>query len=136
MKKVEWWRYVLAVPAFILLYFLAPILWMLVQSVLDLFAPKYFKQGAAWIQLCAYIVAPFFASYAAAGITKRVTPLNVGLCILGGVYSVFVATWNYLTGKNNVLTTVELAVSGVIYLVLAVKFGMEMAKQGKQDKPA
>ena len=135
-KKTPWWRYAAAVIVFLLAYFFGPMLIRLFELIVDLFSPRYFKQGEDWAMIIGYLGAPFLAAYLTFLIVGGFKPLLIVLCALGGVYSVFVATWNYLVGVNDGFTSVFIGLGGAVSIGIAVWIGMNTATRKKETAEA
>ena len=130
-SRPKWWKYVLSAIVFILAVVLIPLLIVLVQTVIDYFSPRYYKQGQAWIQLMAYVLSPFLVVAAGKKVLGQSSMMHVILSGIAGAYFVFTAAWNYVAGTNSVITTVGLVACGLIYFGLAVATGIEISKGKK-----
>lgn len=133
-KKVAWWRYILALLIFVLTFFLVPAIVYLFRWLIDVFS-IYTKESAAERLLMSYVLTPFFANALAETALGKKNIFLVVLCAVAGAYSIFVATWNYLLGKNSLYETIALGIAGLIYFGLAVWDGIQIGKEiGKTEK--
>lgn len=123
-SKTAWWKYLLAIVAFVAAYILAPIIIELVLKLFDFFAPKLYKNGENWISFLAHIGTPLVAAGAVEAI---ISEESIFVCVLMGIaalYTVFVATWNYLLGVITLITAIMMWAEAVVFIIFTVMNGV------------
>ena len=122
MQKAKWWQYVLAVVAFVLLIFIAPIVIYLADRLVNLLSPKYLQDDDYWWSwVLGYGFAAYLSSTSALALSSSYKFSGV-LSFIGAVYSIFVAAWNFAIYVNSFDVTVGIMAGGIVYIVSGVKF--------------
>lgn len=121
--RKELWKYPLVFIVFILMYFLLPSIISLFLSISNVFLPSYLRNDDhIWAWFISYIAGPFFTYETALNIlgnnskSKKYLFIAI-LCILAGIWSVFVSFWNYYAGINGFLMSCCVFVSGIAYFI-------------------
>ena len=132
--KYKWWRYALAVLAFIMAYFLAPIVAALLCKPFNFLSPRAYQRSDMSITLIAYVLTPGVMLYAVGAIVDGSHKFAMVLMIIGAFYTVFVATWNYVNGIIATWTAISMGIEAVMFVILAVTEGKKQAEEELKRK--
>lgn len=99
--KICWWRYPLAVLAFIVVSVVAPLIAFIALSLTELITPEYYRAGETWLWLVAYIAGAYMGYDVAFKISKGKDGFSTALSIFYAIYTIIVGTmnstgWGYL----------------------------------------
>ena len=135
MKKTKWWQYVLAVIVFALVFFVVPIVVYLADRLINLLSPRYLQDNDYW---WSWVLGYGFAAYISSNIALAACSANYKfsgvLSLVGAVYSIFVATWNFAVGVNSFDVTVGILAGGIVCIVMGVKFFRTESGENREEK--
>lgn len=135
MKKAKWWQYVLAVIVFALVFFVVPIVVYLADRLINLLSPRYLQDNDYW---WSWVLGYGFAAYISSNIALAASSANYKfsgvLSLVGAVYSIFVATWNFAVGVNSFDVTVGILAGGIVCIVMGVKFFKAESGENSEEK--
>lgn len=73
-------------------------------------------------------------------LTDLITPsahkFSLALAIIGAVYTVFVATWNYALSTVTLLGALSMYGEAIVFIVLALQAGREIKAAGQRQSAA
>ena len=133
----EWWRYPLALIVFILMYFLLPSIISLILSISNIFLTAYMRNDEPiWAWFTAYIAGPSFTYETAVNIfgkninSKNYLFISI-ICVIAGVWSLFVSFWNYYAGINSFPMSCCVFVGGITYFIASIESVKKYVKTSK-----
>lgn len=116
-----WWHYALAAILFVAITFVVPGVSYLVLRLCNFLSPRYLQNNDYW---WSWTIGRVFASYISSGTAIGLTddPKFSGILdMIGAVYCIFVAAWNFAVGTNSFDVTVGILAGGIAFIVLGVK---------------
>ena len=130
--KTPWWKYVLSVLAFIILFFVAPLLVDIAWRLATLFAPSAFKSSAEWINIVSTAIGVGIAIEVSDRILSSAHPkFSMVLSIICAFYMIAVGVWNFACGATTVFNMIAMFAGAVVSVFCAVQFGKLILKDSK-----
>lgn len=133
-NKEMWWRYPLAVLAFVAVCLCVPFVMYIVLYLLQLFVPKYYKSGEAWLYLVSYMFGAYMGYRVAFLISKGKDGFATALSILYAVYAIIVGTTNGMVWGEFPDTTIAYILSGIAIIGFQVFRLMNEANEAKKKQ--
>lgn len=122
--KTPWWKFALAIASFILIFFLGPTLIYLFLQLSNLFVPRAYQNTNEWIYVLSCVTGMVLACGSLEKILKRTQfAFCMIICIIGAIYSVAVAVWNFAIRATEFYQFIGLAAEGIVATVFAVLYG-------------
>ena len=135
----KWWRYLLAGIVFVVISDFFPIIFAFIWSILEIFAPNFFKSGFAWTWILAYVATPFVAINVSAlivgkEISRKDSTFYAIVAAAWMVWCVFTAIKKYSAGIITFEVACGFFAEAIILLICSLVF-IAAASGGKIKFP-
>lgn len=118
--RFPWWRYLVAILAFLAISLFAPLLIFILEVVTDLFIPEYYKSGQLWMWIVAY------------GLGNSMAFEQMDKCLLSKkhgfqlAWAIVVIVYAVLTSISNFINSnLNGGVGFIVVLVVAIVFAVK-----------
>lgn len=133
--KTPWWRYVLTIAVFVIMYFLLPVLWAFLLNLTNLTTPRYMRNDSPlWFIFVSYIFAAEMTSSIALAVSKKSYLFVAILDYLASGYSFFVAGWNYALSITTLDEMICTYAGAVVYCIMWLLYVKESGKIKDQSR--
>lgn len=128
--RTPWWKFVLAIVSFVVIFFFAPALISLLLHLSNFFTPKIYQNTNEWI----YVLSCFLGMVLACGSLEKILNSThfifcMVICIIAAFYSVAVAVWNFAIGITELYELIGFGSEGVVATIFAVIYGLNTRKE-------
>lgn len=129
-NRIPWWKFVLAIVSFVVIFFFAPVLISMLLHLSNFFIPRSYQNTTEWI----YVLSSVFGMVLACGSLEKVLNsthfiFSMVICIIAAFYSVAVAVWNFAIGITEFYEFIGFGAEGVVATIFAVIYGSRIKKE-------
>ncbi len=119
-ERFPWWRYLVAILAFLAISLLAPLFIFILETITNLFIPEYYKPDQLWMWIVAY------------GLGNSMAFEQMNKCLLSQkhgfqlVWAIVVIVYAVLTSISNFInSSLNGGVGFIVVLVVAIVFAVK-----------
>ena len=131
--KISFWRYIIGIILYPIILLLGAVVVNVLMNILNVITPRYYQYSEYW----SYFVGALSAAAIAPVVINKVVPspkFCMIMCILGAVYLIFTAIYNFAVGYSEFYQFASILGSGVVSGVMAVQYWKECGANKENTK--